>query len=334
MLPALRVTCFLVLACLLCALPASAQPSSGAAEALFRAGRAASQQGDVAIACEKFHESYRLDPATGTLLNIAICEDALGQLSAAWEHFQQVLHELPEGEERVAIVNEHLRDLDPRLPRLIVQLAAAAPADTRVLLGAVELRAASFNVPLPLDPGEYTLQVEAHGRQPRSFALRLQQADRVTVQVEPGELLTPAPTASPDPAPKAAPVVAQNPAAHPAPPAAKVPPPDRTLSYALFITGGASLLTGGVTGLLALNRAAVVHDECISATKVCSPKGDSAAKAFQPLFVVTLVAFGAAAVSTAVALALMLTEPAAQSSVSLTPVFAPGHASLLVSGRF
>src|SRR5262245_40491856 len=75
--------------------PAAAQPGTAASETLFRAGRDAMQRGDATSACAKFRESYRLEQAPGTLLNIAVCEEALGELCNAWQHYQDLIHELP-----------------------------------------------------------------------------------------------------------------------------------------------------------------------------------------------------------------------------------------------
>ncbi|MFO0567610.1 MAG: hypothetical protein U0263_18270 [Polyangiaceae bacterium] len=51
-----------------------------AAEALFNAGRDAVKAGDYPTACAKFRESNRLDPAPGTVLNLADCEEHLGHV--------------------------------------------------------------------------------------------------------------------------------------------------------------------------------------------------------------------------------------------------------------
>src|SRR5947207_15862051 len=72
---------------------ATAEPDSSApsAEALFREGRDAVKMGEYEIACPKFEESQRLDPANGTLLNLALCEEGWGHLADARRHFRQVL---------------------------------------------------------------------------------------------------------------------------------------------------------------------------------------------------------------------------------------------------
>jgi len=41
------------------------------AESLFREGRRAADEGNYALACTRFEESNRLDPAAGAVLNLA-----------------------------------------------------------------------------------------------------------------------------------------------------------------------------------------------------------------------------------------------------------------------
>src|SRR5687768_2981870 len=73
----LRALC-LGVAIAISAASAGAEPrDAAAAEALFRQGRQAADAGDHAKACEKFKESNRLDPALGTVFNIADCEEKL-----------------------------------------------------------------------------------------------------------------------------------------------------------------------------------------------------------------------------------------------------------------
>jgi hypothetical protein len=178
---------------LLCAAPiaapsaAWAQPVAAASEALFRAGRDAMQHGDPATACAKFRESYRLEHALGTLLNIGVCEEALGELGNAWQQYQEVIHALPSDDERVAIANQHLVLLEPRLPRLTVHRSAVAPEDTHASIGGVELGAASFDVALPMDPGSYVIEASSPGRAARSYPVELHEGDHAQVEIEPGE---------------------------------------------------------------------------------------------------------------------------------------------------
>src|SRR5262245_37563455 len=56
---------------------------AAAAEALFREGRQLMDSGAIAQACVKFEESLRLDPALGTMLNLAVCEERAGNTKRA-----------------------------------------------------------------------------------------------------------------------------------------------------------------------------------------------------------------------------------------------------------
>src|SRR3989442_15930933 len=97
--PVVARAALVVLALLWCAAPARAGDAP-TAEALFRAGRAASKRGDTKVACERFSESYRLDAAVGTLLNLAACEEALHRLVDAWKSYQHVAESLPPDDDR------------------------------------------------------------------------------------------------------------------------------------------------------------------------------------------------------------------------------------------
>jgi hypothetical protein len=86
---------------MLCTADARAQRDPAAAEALFQQGKAALDRGDLDVACGKLRESHRLDPAVGTLFNVADCEERRGKTGTAWALFievrdkmQPVLHRL------------------------------------------------------------------------------------------------------------------------------------------------------------------------------------------------------------------------------------------------
>lgn len=58
-----------------------------AAEAAFQGAKRAMAAGDFVKACGLFRESLRFDRASGTLLNLAQCEEKVGDRSSALQHY-------------------------------------------------------------------------------------------------------------------------------------------------------------------------------------------------------------------------------------------------------
>jgi hypothetical protein len=152
-----------------------------AAETLFREGRALMASAMYREACPKFDESFRLDPAPGTLLNLADCEERTGRLATAWAHYHELATELRPHDERLAIAVHRAALLEPRLPRITIGPSSRLSSELHVWRDDVELGSASFAVPLPVDPGTHTVRVY-RGDRPflrTSFALREGDSKRI-----------------------------------------------------------------------------------------------------------------------------------------------------------
>lgn len=176
--------------------PALGQKSGKrAADALFREGREASDKGDYARACPKFAESQRLDPAPGTLLNLAVCEEHLGNLRSAREHLTALLPQLSVSDERAPFAKELLAKIDARFSRLVLSLAPGAPAGTEVK--DAEGKVLPLGSELVLEPGARTLTVSAPGHNPTELRLSLaagqREAREVAPQPLPSEVKAPGP---------------------------------------------------------------------------------------------------------------------------------------------
>ena len=246
-------------------------PDPAGAEALFRDGRRAADAGDYPVACARFEESERLDPAPGTLLNLADCEENRGQLARAWEHFRQLYDQLPVSDERRGIADARARALEPRAPRLRVLLTSSVPAT--VTRDDVVLGKSSLGVRLPVDPGPHSVVVSSPGRKDRRYSVVLAERQELELPVSPGEPLPGQAYAQPAAAPPASPTQAET----PAPPAAAgngLAPESNPRGTATLVLGGvgaASLAAGATFGVLALSQLGSSNASC--AGGVCSNQG-------------------------------------------------------------
>ena len=288
-------------AMLFCARTARASPDDAAmAETLFRDGRLRVEAGDYGRACSLFEESLRLDFALGTLLNLAACEERVGRLLLAWEHYAELLDCLPGGDERRALVLERKGALDRIVPRLTVVLAAGAPGDTRVTRDATELRGASLGVPLPVEVGAHTIVVDAPGHAAQRWEVRLAAGERRSLLVAPGEQ--------------------QTPPLEPAEPASTL----RTVAWVVGGAGVASLAVGTSFGIMALNKRSDSNALC-SGDTCRSPGGLQAYEDARSFALVADVTLGLGLVAVATAGTLLLSSAASEPrdtprvSLHLTP---------------
>jgi hypothetical protein len=311
--------------------PAAAQ-STPAAEALFDEGRRAMESKDYERACQRFRESNRLDPAVGTLLNLAVCETARAHLATGWELFKSVAEKLGPEDPRRKYVTSELAQIEPRLPKLVFQLAPGAPQDTRVKEGATEFSGAAFGVPLPLDPGAHHFAVDAPGYAAHVVEVELTEGATTTLEIAPGDPVVPS----------AQPAIATVPTSSGAAPTSSGPPsdaqpslpfPDRRL-YG-WIAGGVGIAGVGIgltTGILALGKKSTVDDGCNDRTRVCSAEAHDAASEGRTLAVVSTVSWVVGVVGLGTGAYFILTSnPKSGTRTSMAPDVLPGGGGLRVN---
>ncbi|MBX3128245.1 MAG: hypothetical protein KF718_16090 [Polyangiaceae bacterium] len=272
---------------------------AAAAEVLFREGRAASDAGNPKLACEKFRESHRLDPAPGTALNIADCEETLGRLATAWTYFSEVAAKLPASDERQAIARARAGALEPRLPRLRLRLAPTVPADTTVRRGEVVLRRAALDTPLPVDPGEHRVEVRAAGHEPRHVVVTLREGEQRTLTLDVGKPVS----------------LEDGPGVGAAPKGGSGSP---TVGYVLGGLGVVGLGVGAVTGAMVLSKKSTVDANC-DADKRCNRVGADAADSGRTLGTVSGVSFVVGAVLLGSGAYLVLSGDRERPSAALMP---------------
>ena len=297
---------------------------ASAADALFQSARDAMARGDGATACLRFAESYRLDPAPGTLLNVAQCEEKQGKLATAYADLNQVLEHLPNGDFRIPYVRAQLATLKARVPTFTLDLGAAHGA--RVLRNDVELHEASFGVPLPVDPGRHVFLVKAAGHRDSLQEVMIQEGQRFSLALSVGP---PVSDESGVPATRVVPEASQS-ASSPPPGEGRGP---RTVAVGAFALGGIGLVTGAVTAWMFASSASTYRSHCDASG--CDEEGMSAASRGRTLNVVSPVAFGVGGLGVGLGTYLWLSSrrPASR-QLAVTPHLGSTLTGLALEGRF
>jgi hypothetical protein len=313
-----------------------------AAEALFQDARAAFKKGDYATACPKFAESNRLDPAPGSLFNLADCEEHAGHTASAWLRWQELatlLRPTPT-DERFGIAQQHVNDLAPRLPRLRVRWSGPPVQGAVVKRDGVELGPASLDAALPIDPGNHTVEVTGPDRKAKTFQVTTREGAITDVDVTAGEPTGATTTTPPN---VVTPPVTNRPPPLPIP----TPTPDtepegsQQRSVALPVLGWISLGLGAVagavaigTGVGAISAKGTVDKEC-TAQKLCSQAGLDAAASGHTLATASTATSVLGAVLGGVGITLLTISAATSSrSARVVPQLGPNVAGVSFEGRF
>jgi hypothetical protein len=191
------------------AVEASAQSNAAMAEQLFREGQQLLEQGRTHEACDKLGASQRLDPALGTLMNLAYCHELEGKTASAWSEYADAAAQAARAAERPReqFAREHAAALEPKLSRVRIDLPRGV-GGVEIRLDGAPLPAALAGAEVPVDPGDHTVDASAAGKKPWRASLRIDPGAGVTVaRVTLEDAGTPAGTAE-SPAPSRVPALA------------------------------------------------------------------------------------------------------------------------------
>jgi hypothetical protein len=289
-----------------------------AAEVLYRSGKELAKKGDYAAACPKFAESQRQDPAPGTLLNLADCEEHVGLLARAWEHFLEAEGRLPRGDSRVSFARERAARLEKRVPHIVVRMPEGAPPGTTTTRDDQELGPAALGVPLPVDLGVHIITTHAPGHLDAKTVVRIAEGQSVEVVAPLGAA---APIAVAVDTPPAYTTTSSSAPVGATPSAARAQTSRSLLGWSLVGGGAIGLVTGTITGALALSRASTVKASCGADYTTCDGPAVEAAREGKTLSTVSTVGFiaGAALAGAGLYVLLSAPTPGGETRVGVTP---------------
>lgn len=308
----------------LVALPAQARAGDSAgAQAAFERGLTAFESGRTDEACELFYESMALDPANGTLLNLARCHEKQGRVATAWSEYLQVatLASRRGEHERAAVAAEAAARLKTSLPQVRLVVEAPRP-DLVVKRDGVVVSREAWIQPLYVDPGTHLIEAEAPGFGSYTTEVVVPSGGATV------EVVIPRLTARP-----------------PFSEAASSDKGGGGLSPFVIVaiaSGGVAVTTAAVGGVLsAISRSEMDtadSDPALCPNDVCTPRGedwmDSAeekARASTALMVIAGLSAATAAAMIGVEIVTADDDEAPTRAVSVTPIVGPGVAGVVAT---
>lgn len=289
------------------AVHAQAEPppeNVAAARALGVQGIQLADAGHCDQAIEKLQRAEALYHAPTILGRLGECQVQVGQIVLGTENLNRVIREqLPpnaprafrDAQERAQKV---LAQAQPRIAYLTVKIEPAV-AQAEVKVGGAPVPHALIGAERPTDPGTYEVVASAPGYFTSTTAVTLAEGARqeIVLKLEPD----PNAVAQPPPPQPVGPVVQPvQPVA--APVADTAPKKSNTFAYVLLGVGGAGVVVGSITGLMALNKKGDLS--CTGHT--CPPTEKNKLDSAKGMATVSTVSFSVGLASAALGTILLL----------------------------
>lgn len=255
---------------------AAAQPSAAereTARGLMQAGDRLRESGDVRAALERYQSAHALMHVPTTGFDVARAEAELGMLVEARGVALEVSN-MPVGPRDPAVFDaarvratELAAQLDARIPSVCTQVTPAGIAYA-IAIDGIRLPAEAREVAFRTNPGPHRIVIEAPGYSTLVHQVTLTEGQAARVKLV---LTASVPRPAPGPKPLTAPggVSAATTATLPPMAAAELDLIDparagRIRSLVGFAAGGALLITGAVTGIVATSKVERLERECVA----------------------------------------------------------------------
>ena len=313
------------------------------AEALFMDGKRLLEEHKYAAACAKFEASQRQDPSPGTLLNLGRCNEAQGKIASAWARYTEAatLARNMSRPEQEAAATEKVAALEPKLSKLSIEPPATAVEGLTVKRGDVTMGADSLGMAVPVDPGEYVIEVSAPGYETWKGSVKVA-PDGATASIRIPELKKLAGSAPPAEAP---PSSGTSGGGVDAEAGTRGGGSNTTVGWVVVGVGGAALVTGAIFGLLAQQQAKNAEDDAtLCPDKRCSPAGREEIDGAETKALISTIGVGAGVVAIGVGVYLVAsssgsattgrTTRAESFSARVVPMIDPSSPGVALTGAF
>lgn len=333
------------------ATPAHAQD---AASQDIAQARQLGQQAQTAYDAGNYAESEKLWYAAAKLytqaptltLGLARTQAKLGKVVAAQESYNKIIREWANNASAPQPFKDAFEAAKTEVVAVSAKVASVTvtvegPTNPAVTIDGQAVPTAALGLKRPVDPGSHKVAATAEGYTPAETTFSVAEggtaAAALKMEKAPGAVAAaPAPETGPGPSPT-----------EPGADTGSGKSSNKTLALVAFGVGGAGLLVGAITGVVALGKAGDLKDNC-NADKVCPPTQQDSVDSYNTMGTISTIGFVVAGVGGIAGAILWFTAPKQTASaggsryatvpvardrgVALTPYF--GGTSAGVTGHF
>ena len=254
---------------------------------------------DYATAADRFQRALALVHAPTLLRDLARAQVGLGRLVDAHETYSLIIREgvaadaPPPWVKALADAKAEVATVTPRLPWITITVAG--PAHPKVTIDGAPIPEASLGVKRAADPGRHEIRALATGYYTAKKSVMLNEGESVNVDFE----LEDAP---PDAAPKDEEETGKVSVA-----TVVDPPWRKPVTIGAFALGGAGIVLGSVTGILAMTKHNKLATDCPGGT--CHPPHEGAYNSFHTFATLSTIGFVTGGVAAGAGVVLLLVKP-------------------------
>lgn len=309
------------------------------ARELAKQGLQAYDAGRYDEAVEKLSKAYEVVHVPTLAVNEARALAKLGRLIAASELYLEATR-IPSEKSWQSTQTEAQRDAEkersellPRIPRLKIILKGASSSDVAVTIDGAAVPQALFDAEQLVDPGERHVEGK-RGSEVVKQSVTVKESDHAQVMLQfaqTGVAATPLGSNVPSqPTQTAQPVLTTSSLTAPPPSDQKRGSGQKVIGWTSLSLGGAGLVLGTVSGILASSKRSSLLDSntCSADGRHCSPAQASDVNAYNSLRTLSSVGFIAGGVLAATGVTLLLTAPKQESQPPVGLWLSPNGATV------
>ncbi len=285
------------------------------ARELGKDGQTALDKKDYKTAEDLFHRGESLFHAPTLLLGYARAEAGLGKVVNATESYSRIIREgVAPGAPQVFVdaVAAAKAEIGATQARIAtVTITITGPTDPKVTLDEVAVPSAALGVKRPIDPGSHVVKATADGWDPGQTTFNVADAGSAAAALAMTKSAAPIVAAVPGAAP-----ITTTPAGDTSQPASADTGPSgshsntqRTLGLVGMGVGGAGLVVGAITGVLALGKHSTLATACPGGACPASANESDTISSYHSMATISTIGFIAGGVLAAGGAVLFFTAP-------------------------